>query len=70
MYIYEKTGADYANEMARTNGIGDRAKKAANYYTLSLMVQHLRLEHGIKVNELVKRFGMNRSLIIKILAGE
>jgi hypothetical protein len=65
--IYQKTGADYANEMAWASSQAHSAQTGAIQFALKLHIQHLRFEHNFKVNDIAKRLGLKRNQVSEYL---
>jgi len=65
--IYQKTGADYANEHAWASSQADSAQRGAIQFALKLQVQHLRFDHNFKVNAIAKRLGLKRNQVLEYL---
>jgi len=65
--IYQKTGADYANELAWASSQAHSAEQGAIQFALRLHIQHLRFEHSVKVNDIAKRVGLKRNQVLEYL---
>ena len=65
--IYQKTGADFANELAWAHSNANAAKVGAIKFALTLHIKHLRFEHHVKINDIAKRVGLKRNQVLEYL---